>query len=112
MLQAVPSNSYEKSAAMLESAMSSVLLHHSCLGGKRLVLLPRFPCSLYQVRRITSQLIYSSHELHAAGIGALCRGHYKKILQSSKPKLFIHGDEDGFTSTSTFISYFSRYECL
>ncbi|CDI86767.1 hypothetical protein, conserved [Eimeria praecox] len=40
----------------------------------------------------------------------LFRGHYKKILQSSKPKLFIHGDEDGFTSTSTFISYFNSAE--
>ncbi|CDJ55971.1 hypothetical protein, conserved [Eimeria maxima] len=40
----------------------------------------------------------------------LFRGHYKKILQSSKPKLFIHGDEDGFTSTATFTSYFNSAE--
>lgn len=37
-------------------------------------------------------------------------GHYKNILKSKKPKLFIHGDDDGFTSTETFESYFSKAE--
>lgn len=37
-------------------------------------------------------------------------GHYKHILKSKKPKLFIHGDEDGFTSTATFKSYFNTAE--
>ncbi|CDJ38932.1 hypothetical protein, conserved [Eimeria tenella] len=37
-------------------------------------------------------------------------GHYKKIIQSQKPKLFIHGDGDGFTSTSTFMNYFKSAE--
>ncbi|XP_026194386.1 uncharacterized protein LOC34617460 [Cyclospora cayetanensis] len=37
-------------------------------------------------------------------------GHYKNILQSKKPKLLIHGDRDGFTSTSTFLDYFNRTE--
>lgn len=33
-------------------------------------------------------------------------GHYKNILKSRKPKLFIHGGDDGFTSTAAFKSYF------
>ncbi|KAL8445077.1 hypothetical protein Emed_005877 [Eimeria media] len=37
-------------------------------------------------------------------------GHYKNILKSNKPKLFIHGAGDGFTSTSTFESYFKQAE--
>ncbi|KAL8275326.1 hypothetical protein Esti_000775 [Eimeria stiedai] len=37
-------------------------------------------------------------------------GHYKNILKSKKPKLFIHGGGDGFTATSTFESYFKQAE--
>ncbi|KAL8429263.1 hypothetical protein Efla_005540 [Eimeria flavescens] len=37
-------------------------------------------------------------------------GHYKNILKSKKPKLFIHGGGDGFTSNATFESYFNQAE--
>ncbi|PFH38086.1 esterase/lipase/thioesterase domain-containing protein [Besnoitia besnoiti] len=34
--------------------------------------------------------------------------HYKNILESDRPKLFLHAGADGFTSTSTFKSYFKK----
>ncbi|KFH10736.1 esterase/lipase/thioesterase domain-containing protein [Toxoplasma gondii MAS] len=34
--------------------------------------------------------------------------HFQSILESPKPKLFIHGGGDGFTSTSTFEHFFTK----
>ncbi len=34
--------------------------------------------------------------------------HYNKIIQSEKPKLFVQGDSDGFTSVSTLQGYVEK----